>query len=147
MAILQGIIHGKTIELEQAPGLPDGQPVSVEIRPLSRPEDPLETTIPWWLAHLAVDPKVRPGKFVIRGTHLLADTLVEQLTAGCSEQELLRTYPELTSQDVAAVRAYAQLPQAMRRSFGAWAEDAAELDQYLEWTRHQRKVPQRRIED
>jgi hypothetical protein len=31
---LQGVIHGKTIELEQAPGLPDGQQVGVTIEPL-----------------------------------------------------------------------------------------------------------------
>lgn len=30
---LKGIIHGKTIELEQEPGLPDGQEVSVTVTP------------------------------------------------------------------------------------------------------------------
>ena len=30
--------------------------------------------------------------------------------------------------------------EGLRRSFGAWAEDAEELDKYLEWTRQQRKV-------
>ena len=31
MTTIQGVIHGKTIELEQAPGMPDGQPVTVTI--------------------------------------------------------------------------------------------------------------------
>jgi hypothetical protein len=31
--VLKGTIHGKTIELEQAPGLPDGQAVSVTLTP------------------------------------------------------------------------------------------------------------------
>ncbi len=31
---VRGVIRGKTIELEQAPGLPDGQPVGVTIEPL-----------------------------------------------------------------------------------------------------------------
>jgi len=31
--ILKGTIHGKTIELEQEPGLPDGQLVSVTLCP------------------------------------------------------------------------------------------------------------------
>jgi len=31
--LLKGTIHGKTIELEQAPGLPDGQAVSVMLTP------------------------------------------------------------------------------------------------------------------
>jgi hypothetical protein len=34
MTIIQGVIHGKTIELEQEPGLPDGQQVEVTVRPL-----------------------------------------------------------------------------------------------------------------
>ena len=33
-AVLKGIVHGKTIELEQEPGLPDGQEVSVVVQPL-----------------------------------------------------------------------------------------------------------------
>ena len=29
--------------------------------------------------------------------------------------------------------------EGLRRSFGAWADDAEELDEYLEWNRQQRK--------
>lgn len=36
-----GIIHGNTIQLEEAPDLPDGQYVEVELRPLA--EDPVLT--------------------------------------------------------------------------------------------------------
>jgi hypothetical protein len=31
--VLKGVVHGKTIELEKAPGLPEGQPVHVTIHP------------------------------------------------------------------------------------------------------------------
>jgi hypothetical protein len=30
---LKGVIHGKTIELDEEPGLPDGQPVDVTVQP------------------------------------------------------------------------------------------------------------------
>ncbi|MBV8130480.1 MAG: hypothetical protein JO114_22755 [Planctomycetaceae bacterium] len=50
MSALQGVIHGKTIELEQEPGLPEGQRVTVEIRPLDEP--------PAWLERFVVDPLV-----------------------------------------------------------------------------------------
>jgi hypothetical protein len=30
---LRGVIHGKTIELEEQPALPDGQPVKVVVQP------------------------------------------------------------------------------------------------------------------
>ena len=32
---MKGIVHGKTIELDEEPGLPDGQEVSVTVEPLS----------------------------------------------------------------------------------------------------------------
>ena len=146
--VLKGIIRGKSIELEREPGLEDGQKVSVEIRPI------IETAPhthrgekPWWLELLDVDPAVRRGKFVIKGTSVLADALVEQLERGQTEKELLQAHPELTPTHVAALREYAKVPVEMRRSFGACADDSEELDQYLEWTRDHRKVGRRRIED
>ena len=148
MTTIQGVIHGKTIELENEPGLPDGQPVSVAIEPIvSKQTPPKEPPLPWWLQHLAVDPTVRAGKFVIKGTRLLADAMVEELEAGQCEQALLQAHPELTPKDVAAVCEYAKLPVEMRRSFGGWADEAEELDKYLEWNRGQRKLKRRRIED
>jgi len=32
--ILKGVIHGKTIELEEEPGLPEGQSVEVTVQPV-----------------------------------------------------------------------------------------------------------------
>jgi hypothetical protein len=37
-AVLKGVVHGKTIELEREPGLPDGQEVSVVVQPLEAAE-------------------------------------------------------------------------------------------------------------
>ena len=34
LTVLKGIVHGKTIELEQEPGLPEGQVVSVTVQPV-----------------------------------------------------------------------------------------------------------------
>jgi len=34
MPTLRGIVHGKVIELDQAPGLPDGQEVSITLQPV-----------------------------------------------------------------------------------------------------------------
>ncbi len=69
--ITRGIIHGKTIELPEETGLPEGQEVTVTLE-------------------------------------AVAD---------------------------------ASLPGAgIRESAGGWAEDAEELDKYLEWNRQQRKT-------
>lgn len=69
--VINGVVRGKTIELDQEPGLPDGQHVAVTVQPTN-----------------AVG--VPPG-------------------------------------------------EGLRRAFGAWAEDAEELDKYLEWNHQQRK--------
>jgi hypothetical protein len=37
-AVLKGVIHGRMIELEQEPGLPDGQCVAVSVQPLAEKE-------------------------------------------------------------------------------------------------------------
>jgi uncharacterized protein (DUF433 family) len=144
---LKGIIHGKSIELTEETGLPEGQEVSVQIQPISARHPQAEPPAPWWLARLEVNPAVRPGKFVIKGTSLLADELVARVEEGWTQDKLLQTYPALAPEDVAAVREYARVPVEMRRCFGAWAEDAEELDQYLEWNRQQRKVSRGRMDD
>jgi hypothetical protein len=37
MTTINGVIHGKTIELEREPGLPEGQRIAVELRLLDEP--------------------------------------------------------------------------------------------------------------
>lgn len=141
------VIHGRTIELPWDLGLPEGHVVEVTIKTRPDVESPPEPPLPWWLDRLEVNPAVVPGKFVIKGTPLRADALVALLEEGKSDEELLRSYPELTPEDMAAVHEYAKLPLEFRRSFGAWAEDVEELDKFLEWNRQQRKVERRGIED
>ncbi len=56
IAVLKGVIHGKTIELEQEPELPDGQRVSVQVE-LDEP--------PKWLQRFTVDPSIALGKLLV----------------------------------------------------------------------------------
>ena len=79
MGTLKGVVHGKTIELEQEPKLPDGQQVTVILQPVTQ-----------------VDP-LPPG-------------------------------------------------EGIRLSAGGWSDDPEGLDQYLQWTRQQRKIGRREIE-
>jgi uncharacterized protein (DUF433 family) len=139
MVTINGVIHGKTIELEREPGLPEGQRIAVDVRPLDEP--------PVWLERFAVDPAVRPGSFVIKGTRLVVDDLVHLVAAGQCDEDLRQKYPELSVADLEAVRNYARVPEGLRRSFGGWADDAADLDEYLDWTRQQRKLRRREIEE
>jgi uncharacterized protein (DUF433 family) len=120
-------------------GLPEGQEVSVEILPIIANPAQLRPPSPWWLAHLEINPAVRPGKFVIKDTNLLVDELVAHLEEGWTEAHLFQVHPALTPQDVDAAREYAKVTVEMRRCFGAWAEDAEELAKFLEWNRQQRR--------
>jgi uncharacterized protein (DUF433 family) len=139
MATINGVIHGKKIELEQELGLADGQRIVVEVRPLDEP--------PAWLDRFAVDPTVRPGSFVIKGTQLLVDDLVDLVLTGRSDEDLRQTHPMLSLADLDAVRNYARVPEGLRRSFVGWAEDAEDLDEYLDWTRQQRKLKRRELDE
>ena len=127
IAIVKGVIRGKTIELDQQPELPDGQRVSVRVEPEEPP--------PKWMERFTVDPSIALGKLTVAGTRLLADDLVRLVEEGRSDEELRRLHPELTPEDMDAVRQYAKVPESLRLSFGGWAEDAEELDEYLQWTR------------
>jgi uncharacterized protein (DUF433 family) len=139
-------VHGRTIELPWDLGLPEGRVIEVTIKTCPDVESLPEPPLPSWLERLEVNPAVVAGQFVGKGTRVRADELVPLLEEGKADEEVLRVHPELTPEDVTAVREYAKLPLEMRRSFGAWAEDAGELDKYLEWNRRQRRVSHGEIE-
>jgi hypothetical protein len=75
--VLKGIVHGKTIELEREPGIPDGQEVTVLVQPSAPAKD--------------APKRLPPG-------------------------------------------------EGIRRSSGAWAEDAEELDRYIESVYKERRA-------
>jgi uncharacterized protein (DUF433 family) len=132
------VIHGRTIELEREPELPDGQTVCVLVQP--------EDAVPRWLERFTIDPSVAVGELLVKGTCLLAEDLARLMEAGRSDEELRSLHPELTPEDVDAVRQYAKVPAGLRSAFGGWAEAAEELDEYLEWSRQRREVDRAGLE-
>lgn len=48
MTVLQGVIHGNRIELDSAPGLPEGQPVKVMLQPLLPPGEGIRQSAGAW---------------------------------------------------------------------------------------------------
>jgi uncharacterized protein (DUF433 family) len=149
-SVHKGVIHGKIIELEHEPGLPDGQSVTVTIERMeptsAAPGLDELPRVELWIDHLVFDSSVLPGERIVKGTHLAAEALVTEMEQGRTDEELIQAHPELTRDDVQALRHYARVPVGLRRSFGAWAEDAEELDQYQEWTRQRRKLRRREID-
>lgn len=57
---------------------------------------------------IVLDPAVLAGKPVIRGTRLSVDFIIGLMADGWSEPDILRNYPGLTREDIAACLAYAR---------------------------------------
>ncbi|MEN3000286.1 MAG: DUF433 domain-containing protein [Armatimonadota bacterium] len=58
-------------------------------------------------AWIEVNPKVMVGKPVIRGTRITVETILEQLAAGYTEDDILEAYPHLSREAIRAALAYA----------------------------------------
>jgi uncharacterized protein (DUF433 family) len=67
------------------------------------PEQNLDALI---AEHLASDPAICGGQVCIKGTRIPASLILGALAGGDTIDDLLRGYPGITRQDVAAVLAY-----------------------------------------
>ena len=66
---------------------------------------------------IVIDPAVRSGKPVIRGTRITVVDVLEYLAGGMTAQEVVHDFPALTEADVRAVLAFAA--ERERRLFAA----------------------------
>jgi uncharacterized protein (DUF433 family) len=60
-----------------------------------------------WQNRIAIDPQVLVGKPVIKGTRIAVEFVVDLLAAGWSQEQILASYPNLTTEDIRACLAYA----------------------------------------
>jgi uncharacterized protein (DUF433 family) len=60
-----------------------------------------------WTECITVDPNVCHGKACIRGTRIMVSVILDNLAAGVAEEEILKSYPALVSEDIRAAVAYA----------------------------------------
>lgn len=70
-----------------------------------------------WSKLIVVDPEVLSGKPVIRGTRFAAEFILELLSAGQSEQEILSNYPGLTRDDLLACLSWASYLEQEYRAY------------------------------
>ncbi len=54
------------------------------------------------LERIAVNPNVCHGKACIRGTRIMVSVILDNLAAGISKAEILKSYPGLTLEDIRA---------------------------------------------
>ena len=60
-----------------------------------------------WREHITVDPAICHGKACIHGTRIMVSVILDNLAAGISIDELLKSYPSLNREQVYATMAYA----------------------------------------
>ncbi len=60
-----------------------------------------------WRDHVSVDPRICHGRACIKGTRVTVSVVLDNLAAGFAVDELLRSYPSLSAEDVRAAMAYA----------------------------------------
>jgi uncharacterized protein (DUF433 family) len=69
------------------------------------------------LDRITLDPEIRSGKPVIRGTRITVADILEYLAGGMSQEEILEDFPDLEEADIRAALAFAA--ERERRLFSA----------------------------
>jgi uncharacterized protein (DUF433 family) len=67
------------------------------------------------LGRITIDPDVRFGKPCIRGRRITVQEILEWLSGGASQEQILADYPQLETEDFLAVYAYAAELAAERK--------------------------------
>ncbi|HEY4219137.1 MAG TPA: DUF433 domain-containing protein [Gemmatimonadaceae bacterium] len=65
------------------------------------------TAAPDYRERIVLDPKIRFGKPVVRGTRITVGDVLGYLAGGMSEPELLADFPQLTHDDILACLGFA----------------------------------------
>lgn len=60
-----------------------------------------------WQDHITVDPAVCHGRACIKGTRIMVSVVLDNLAAGLTPDEIIRSYPSLGHEAVQAAIAYA----------------------------------------
>lgn len=73
--------------------------------------------MPELLERIVLDPEIRSGKPIIRGTRITVADILEYLAGGMSQDEILADFPDLAEDDIRAVLTFAA--ERERRLFSA----------------------------
>lgn len=60
-----------------------------------------------WREQITVDPNICHGQACIKGTRIMAAVVLDNLAAGMTIDEILRSYPSLKMEDIQATMSYA----------------------------------------
>ncbi|MBE0410396.1 MAG: DUF433 domain-containing protein [Anaerolineales bacterium] len=60
-----------------------------------------------WRNYITVDPEVAHGQACFKRTRVLVSVVLDNLAAGLSNEDILKSYPSLTQESIQAAIAYA----------------------------------------
>lgn len=60
-----------------------------------------------WQERITVDPQICHGRACIAGTRVFVSVVLDSLAEGLTQEEILRSYPDLKREDIQAAIAYA----------------------------------------
>lgn len=60
-----------------------------------------------WRNHIAVDPDICHGKACIKGTRVPVSVILDNLAAGLTDDEIIASYPAISTEMLRAAIAYA----------------------------------------
>ncbi|MEO5500172.1 MAG: DUF433 domain-containing protein [Ginsengibacter sp.] len=59
------------------------------------------------IQHIEVNPKIMMGKPIIKGTRITVELILEKLSAGETEDDILEAHPHISREDIKAALAFA----------------------------------------
>jgi Uncharacterized conserved protein len=59
-----------------------------------------------WREYISVDPEIAHGQACFKGTRVLVSVVLDNLAAGLSADEIIKSYPSLTHEFIRAAFAY-----------------------------------------
>jgi uncharacterized protein (DUF433 family) len=60
-----------------------------------------------YLDRITINPEIMLGKPVIKGTRITVEIILRKLAEGMTIEEIIKSYPQLTKEDILAVLEYA----------------------------------------
>ena len=62
-----------------------------------------------YLERITIEPTIRSGKPIIRGTRITVSDILEYLAGGMAPEEILADFPDIAMEDIRAVLAFPHL--------------------------------------
>jgi uncharacterized protein (DUF433 family) len=59
-----------------------------------------------WKNRISVDPQVCKGRACVKGTRIMVSVVLDNLAADLTHEQIMRSYPPLTHEDIQACMAY-----------------------------------------